>query len=152
MKKEPVFELIVDGEAVEDVVGFNALENVEKEFNETMKKLGYNEFYCEKGGSHNMKLFFNKKNCKSIVTAWREKSGFVDKNGETIYYGDMVKKDDECFFLNEYPDGFKHSTDFYLRNENEMNEIPITKNEIKKDYTVIHCIYPEVYNKKTKTK
>ena len=147
-KREPVFELIVDGEAIEDVVGWDALENADKQFNETMKELGYEEYYFEMGGSHEVRLFFNKKNCKSIVSAWREKTGFVDKNGETIYSGDMVKKDNELYSLNEYPDGLEKPTEFYLRSMHEMNTVPITKKEIKKDFIVEHCVYPGVKSKK----
>jgi hypothetical protein len=152
MKEEPIFEIIIDGEVIEEINGWEKLDEVESLFIETIGK-GYEQLYQTMGGSHGLRLFFNENTLKTTTFAYREFTGFVDKNGDRVYNGDRLANEwSECTYaLNEYPDGCS-KTGYYMRSGNNWAEIPITGKEIKKDYTVVHCVFPEIVNNNVKKK
>lgn len=152
MKEEPIFEIIIDGEVIEEITGWEKLDEVESMFISSIGK-GFKLIEQMMGGSHGYRLYFNENTLKTTTFAYREFTGFVDKNGDRVYDGDRLANEwSECTYaLNEYPDGcFK--TRFYMSNGNTWEEMPITGKEIKKNYTVVHCVFPEIVNKKIKKK
>lgn len=152
MEKEPIFEIIIDGEVIEEIKGWEKLDEVESLFADTIGD-GYEQLYQRMGGSYGFRLFFNENTLKTTIFAYREFTGFVDKNGDRIYDGDMLNDGwSECnFSFNEYPEYSSH-TGYYIRSGDRWGEIPITAKEIKKDYTVVHCVFPDIVNKKIKKK
>ena len=153
MKKEPIFEIIIDGEVTEEVEGWKKLGEVENVFIDIIRKQGYEQMHFSMSGSYGYHLFVNENNLKSRTFAWREFTGFVDKNGDRIYDGDMLNDGlSKCnFSLNEYSEYGSH-TGYYMRSCDSFAEIPITGKEIKKDYTVVHRVFPDIVNKKIKKK
>lgn len=151
-EKAPKFEIIIDGEVIEEITGWEKLDEVESLFIDTIGK-GYEQLYQTMGGSYGLRLFFNKTTLKTTIFAYREFTGFVDKNGDRVYDGDMLADGwSQCnYTLDEYPDG-SSKTGYYMRSGNSWAEIPITGKEIKKNYTVVHCVFPEIVNKKIKKK
>lgn len=148
-EKAPKFEIIIDGEVIEEIKGWEKLDEVENMFISTIGK-GYKQLYQMMGGSHGYRVFFNEDTLKTTTFAYREFTGFVDKNGDRVYDGDRLADEwSTCTYqLNEYPDGM--GVGYYMRSGNSWTEIPITGKEIKKEYTVVHCVFPEIVNKKIK--
>ena len=152
MEKEPIFEIIIDGKVIEEIKGWEKLDEVESLFIDTIGE-GYEQLYQTMGGSYGLRLFFNENTLKTTVFAYREFTGFVDKNGDRVYDGDRLADDwSECTYsLNEYPDG-SSKTGYYMRSGDSWAEIPITGEGIKKNYTVVHCVFPDIVNEKIKKK
>jgi len=150
-EKSPKFEIIIDGKVVKTIKGWSRLENEENKFYEKLYDLDYSEEQSSSSGSHGFKLYFNEKTLKSIVWAWRELTEFVDKNGEAIYYGDYIEECGVKYALNEYPD-FSSKKGYYIRPISKpafsgmYYDIPITAEEIKERFFVVHNIFPTIKN------
>lgn len=148
-EKSPKFEIIIDGKVVKTIKGWARLENEENKFDEKLYDLDYSEEQSSSNGSHGFKLYFNEKTLKSIVWAWRELTDFVDKNGETIYYGDnIIDEDGSEYNLNQY--AFEENR-YYISSINSKPFIPvhktdITAEEIKERFVVAHKIFPTIKN------
>lgn len=150
-KKEPIFEIIVNGEVTEEIVGWDKFAEVENKYLELFFKQGFESLSSSSRGSSGYKLLFNRDTLKSSTFAWREFTGFLDMNGNRVYDGDMLysPEDEEEFSLNEYPE-MDGKEGYYLRRNNSWTKIPITGSEIKKGYTVIHHVFPYIVNEKIK--
>lgn len=153
MKKEPIFEIIVNGEVTEEVVGWDKFAEVENKYLELFFKQGFESLSSSSRGSSGYKLLFNRDTLKSSTFAWREFTGFLDMNGNRVYDGDILydKEDDEEFLLNEYPE-MDEKKGYYLRRTDSWRDIPIKGSEIRKKYMVIHCVFPDIVNNKLKDK
>lgn len=153
MEKEPIFEIIIDGEVTKEVNGWERLDEAESMFISSIDE-GFKQIEQMMGGSHGYRLYFNENTLKATTFAYREFTGFVDKNGDRVYDGDRlaVSWSTGTYSLNEYPEYSSHKG-YYISGEGCYgNGIPISGKEIKKDYTVVHCVFPEVVNKKIKKK
>lgn len=151
MKEEPIFEIIIDGEVTEEITGWEKLDEVEAQYLDIFKKDGYEQIRFAMGGSQGYRLLFNEETLKTTTFAWREFTGFIDMAGDRVYYGDMLYNPniDEKFSLNQYPE-MACKNGYYTRSCDSWTEIPITANEIRKQYTVIHCVFPDIVNEKIK--
>jgi hypothetical protein len=150
-EKSTKFEIIIDGKVVKTIKGWERLQAEENKFDEKLYDLDYSEEHSSSSGSRGFKLYFNEKTLKSIVWAWRELTDFVDKNGEAIYYGDYIEECGIKYALNEYPD-FDSKKGYYIRPisnpafSDRYDGTPITAEEIKEKFVVVHKIFSSVKN------
>lgn len=151
MVEKPKFEIIVNGEVVKTVRGWDALEKVEDEYYKKANNLGMSQECHSSRGSHGYILWFNPDNAMSMAYAWREDTEFTDKNGEHIYYGDRLSMGLEFYDLNQSSGSDAPKTGYYIRSTKRTpwdtyEDIKVGEEEIKK-YSVFHKIFPEVVNK-----
>lgn len=151
MVKQPKFEIIVNGEVVKTVRGWNALEKTEEKYYDKANKLGMTQECHSSSGSHGYILWFNSETAMAMAYAWREDTEFTDKNGERIYYGDRLSMGLDFYDLNQSPWSDAPKKGYYLRNTKRApwgsyEDIKVDEDEIKK-YSVVHKIFPEVVNK-----
>ena len=148
MKREPNFEIIIDGQVVETVSGWDALDEAENKFFESLDDEWRREYSCT-DGSYGYVLMFNE--CKLIAKtfAWREVTKFVDKDGEPIYEGDYVSRGLYIYQLGQNYSDFLNETDegYYIQNvDGKESKIPVTVEDIRKRYYVIHKVFPKIRN------
>ncbi len=150
-EKSPKFEIIIDGKVVKTIKGWARLENEENKFDDKMYDLHFDKEHYSSCGSNGFVLYFNRETLQSAVWAFRELTEFVDKNGEVIYYGDNIEECGIKYALNEYPD-FDSKKGYYICPISKpaffgwYDDIPITAEEIKERFVVVHKIFPTIKN------
>lgn len=148
MKREPKFEIIIDGQVVETVSGFDTLDEAENKFLESLDDEWERETSCN-SGSHGYVMMFNEGKLIAKTFAWREVTIFVDKDGELIYEGDYVSHGLDIYQLGQNYSDFVNETDegYYIQNvDGKESKIPVTVEDIRKRYHVIHKVFPEIRN------
>jgi len=89
-EKAPKFEIIIDGKVVKTIKGWKRLQTEEDKFDDKMYDLHFEREHSSSNGSNGFVLYFNEEILQSRVWAFRELTEFIDKNGESIYYGDYI--------------------------------------------------------------
>lgn len=142
------FEIIIDGKVNKTTVGYYGLEREESAFREKIKDKGFEEIESSSNGSSGYILYFNEGTLESSTFAYREITRFVDANGEKIYYGDLIaygSPDGQTYDLFEsaFDDG-----KYYIRSTAskmwDSSKTPITGEEIKKSYYVVHKVFEKI--------
>lgn len=151
-EREPKFQIIIDGKIKKTIKGWDSLDKSQNDWVNTLKKDGkYQELYKSSSGSDGYLIYFCEDLLKSNVFAWREITPFVDKNGEKIYYGDLIQRGDVVYELNECSEflGKETPSGYYIRINcgRGWNDYPITAKEIKEEYVVVRNVFPKIQKK-----
>lgn len=140
------YEIILNGKVVKCVTTDESLDKALNDCIGKFKTHGCKEIQSSSCGYSGYYIFFNEDSLECNTCAYRMLTDFVDKNGEKIYFGDLLaykNKDGRRYSLYEHSEFFGDGW-YIWAIDNDKDKRDITADEIAKDFVVIHSVYPSI--------